>query len=304
MGPRRRRTTLTRNRAAERLVITFSWAAGLLLVSSVLLILGYLLLNGYRAITPALLFGEASPLGAILLRERVFDGLFPAVAGTMALVILSIVWAIPVGIATGIYLAEYAGAFSRKALNLLFDVLSGIPSIVVGLFGFSLTVFLHRHYSESIRPCILVSSLALSFLVLPYIIRTTQTSLEGIPRELRLTALALGATRLQNIVLVLLPRSFSGIMSGVILAIGRCAEDTAVIMLTGAVASTGLPRSLLSPYEALPFYIYYISSQYSDPDELSRGYGAAIILLIICALLFLLALCIRKGVSHAAFRRP
>ncbi len=289
---------------AERMVIVFSWAAGLLLVSSVLLIIGYLVWNGHESISLSLLFGEASPLGALLLRERVFDGLFPALAGTVVLVTLSIAWAIPVGIATGIYLAEYAGAFSRRALNLVFDILAGMPSIVVGLFGFSLTVFLHRHYSDAIKPCILVSSLALSFLVLPYIIRTTQTALEGIPREIRLTALALGATRLQNIVLVLLPRSFSGIMSGVILAIGRCAEDTAVIMLTGAVASAGLPRSLFSPYEALPFYIYYISSQYSDPDELSRGYGAAIILLGLCALLFLLALVIRKGVSHAAFRRP
>ncbi|ABL00440.1 phosphate ABC transporter permease PstA [Pelobacter propionicus] len=289
---------------AERMVIVFSWAAGLLLVSSVLLIIGYLVWNGHESITLSLLFGEASPLGALLLKERVFDGLFPALAGTVVLVTLSIAWAIPVGIATGIYLAEYAGVFSRTALNLVFDILSGMPSIVVGLFGFSLTVFLHRHYSDAIKPCILVSSLALSFLVLPYIIRTTQTALEGIPRETRLTALALGATRLQNIALVLLPRSFSGIMSGVILAIGRCAEDTAVIMLTGAVASAGLPRSLLSPYEALPFYIYYISSQYSDPDELSRGYGAAIILVLLCALLFLLALGIRKGVSHVAFRRP
>lgn len=295
---------MRRGRVGELLVIGFSWAAGLLLCSSVLLVLGYLVRNGSESLSLSLVFGEASPLGALLFRERVFDGLFPAIVGTLALVTLAIAWAVPLGLATGIYLAEYAGPFSRKSLNLLFDILSGIPSIVVGLFGFALTVFLHRHYSDSVRPCILVSSLALSFLVLPYLVRTTQGALEGIPRETRLTALALGATRLQNIALVLLPRSLSGIMSGVILAIGRCAEDTAVIMLTGAVASTGLPRSLLSSYEALPFYIYYISSQYTDPDELSRGYGAAIILLLLCALLFLLALGIRRGVSQAAFRRP
>ncbi len=294
---------MTRERAVELLVVVFSWTAGLLLISCVLLVLGYLVMNGYHTLDLSLLFGEASPLGALLLRERVFDGLFPAIAGTLALVCLSIVWAIPVGIGTGIYLAEYAGPVSRAAFNLVFDVLSGMPSIVVGLFGFSLTIFLHRHVCGSIRPSLLVSSLALSFLVLPYIIRTTQASLEGIPHEQRLTALALGATRLQNIALVLVPGSASGILSGVILAIGRCAEDTAVIMLTGAVASAGLPRSLLSPYEALPFSIYYISSQYADPDELARGYGAAIILLIICALLFLLALCVRKGVSLAAVRR-
>jgi phosphate transport system permease protein len=83
-------------------------------------------------------------------------------------------------------------------------------------------------------------------------------------------------------------------MSGIILAIGRCAEDTAVIMLTGAVASAGLPRSLFSQYEALPFFIYYISSQYADSEELMQGYGASIVLLFLCALLFVTAYGIRK----------
>jgi phosphate transport system permease protein len=119
-----------------------------------------------------------------------------------------------------------------------------------------------------------------------------------------MTALALGATRLQNVFLVLVPRSLSGIMSGIILAIGRCAEDTAVIMLTGAVASAGVPRSVFAQFEALPFYIYYISSQYSDPEELMRGYGASIILLLLCALLFAVAYGIRKGLSHFVFYRP
>jgi phosphate transport system permease protein len=141
-------------------------------------------------------------------------------------------------------------------------------------------------------------------LVLPYIIRTTQGALESIPLDIRLTALALGATKLQNIFLVMIPKSLSGIMSGIILAIGRCAEDTAVIMLTGAVASAGLPRSLFSQYEALPFYIYYISSQYADPEELMQGYGASIILLLLCAGLFLTAYGIRKGLNYFACYRP
>jgi phosphate transport system permease protein len=114
----------------------------------------------------------------------------------------------------------------------------------------------------------------------------------------------LGATKLQNIFLVMIPKSLSGIMSGIILAIGRCAEDTAVIMLTGAVASAGLPRSLFSQYEALPFYIYYISSQYADPEELMQGYGASIILLLLCACLFLTAYGIRKGLNYFACYRP
>jgi len=105
---------------------------------------------------------------------------------------------------------------------------------------------------------------------------------------------------LQNIIYVLIPKSLSGIISGVILAIGRCAEDTAVIMLTGVVASAGVPKSLLANYEALPFYIYYISSQYMNEEELSSGYGAAIVLLGICAVLFLFAFMIQKGLAYRA----
>jgi phosphate transport system permease protein len=277
----------------------------LILLAAVSLLIGYLIVYGYESINLGLIFGDTPPLKAILLKQRgVFDGLFPAVAGTLILVAMAIVWAIPVGIATGIYLSEYAGPRVKKVLDLFFDVLSGIPSIVVGLFGFSLAVFLHKHFSNNINPSLLISSLALSFLVLPYIIRTTQAALEGIPRDIRLTALALGATKLQNIFHVLIPKSLSGIMSGVILAIGRCAEDTAVIMLTGAVATAGIPRSVFSQYEALPFYIYYISSQYSNPDELMRGYGAAIILLVLCTILFSIAFCIRKGLTYFAFYRP
>jgi len=265
---------------------------------------GYLFIHGLEVLNLQLIFGQTPPWRALLLQERVFEGLFPALAGTFMLVILAICWAIPVGLATGVYLSEYAGPRVRRVLDALFDVLAGVPSIVVGLFGFALAVFLHRHFSQRIGPCLLISSLALSILVLPYIIRTTQASLEGLPKDIRLTAIALGATKLQNIILVLIPKSLSGVMSGIILAIGRCAEDTAVIMLTGVVASAGLPKSLLSQYEALPFYIYYISSQYTSPEELQQGYGAAIILLLLCALLLLAAYGIRKGLTHLVFYRP
>ena len=92
-------------------------------------------------------------------------------------------------------------------------------------------------------------------------------------------------------------------LSGIILAIGRCAEDTAVIMLTGVVATTGVPKSLLSNYEALPFYIYYISSQYANTHELLTGYGASVILLAICVSLFFLAFVIKKGFTYQTLYR-
>ena len=285
------------NRFFEHAIMLFSWLCGIVLLATIAGVLGYLLINGWQSLGLKLVFGTTAPLDALLFKRPVFDGLFPAVVGTFSLIILSICWAIPVGLAAGMYMAEYAGGKTKKVLDLFFDILAGLPSIVVGLFGFSLTILLNRHFSDSIYPCLLLSSIALAFLVLPYIIRTTQAALEGLPVSLRMTALAVGASKLQNIVHVLLPQSLPGIISGVILAIGRCAEDTAVIMLTGVVASTGVPRSLLSQYEALPFYIYYISSQYGDQEELATGYGAAILLLLICLILFSLAFALRKRIG-------
>jgi phosphate transport system permease protein len=278
----------------QPLVIVWAWSSAFTLFGAVTVIIGFLLSRGARTLNMALIFGNTAPLDALLLRKPVFNGLLPAIVGTLLLVVLAVGMAFPVGLATGIYLAEYARGKIKTVLSLLFDVLAGIPSIVIGLFGFSLAVFLHRHLCGRIYPCLLISALALAFLVLPYLIRSTQTALESLPVQIRIIAPALGATKLQNICHVLLPGTLQTIMSGVILAIGRCAEDTAVIMLTGAVATAGMPGSLLNSYEALPFYIYYISSQYADPEELLRGYGAAILLLLICLFLFGLSKLIQK----------
>ena len=282
------------NQTQEKLVIVWAWCSALVLLGAVGAVIGFLLFKGAATVNLDLIFGQASPLKALMLEQPVFEGLFPAMVGTLLLVVLAVILALPVGLATGIYLAEYSRGRMQSLLSLFFDILAGIPSIVIGLFGFSLAVFLHHHFNERIYPCLLISALSLAFLVLPYLIRSTQTALESLPYRTRIVAPALGATKFQNIHHVLLPRAMQAIVSGTILAIGRCAEDTAVIMLTGAVASAGLPGGLLQSYEALPFFIYYISSQYTDPEELLRGYGAAIILLTICLLLFCLSFIIQK----------
>jgi len=281
----------------EKAVTVWAWLSGAVLTASVAILVGYLLIKGTGTLSPALFFGETAPLDALLLRRQVFEGIFPATVGTLTLVGLSVGMAVPVGIAAGIYMAEFASLRIKSICDLVFDILAGIPSILVGLFGFSAAVFLHQRLSDRIAPCLLISALSLAFLVLPYLIRTTQTALENLPRHIRMTAPALGASKLQTVFFVLLPQSLSGIVSGIILAIGRCAEDTAVIMLTGVVATAGLPTSLLSGYEALPFFIYTVSAQYADQAELMRGYGAAIILLMICALLFALTALIRHRLS-------
>jgi phosphate transport system permease protein len=290
-------------RTRQLLIIAWAWCCALILLGAVLAVIAFLLAKGAAALDLQLIFGDTPVLDAILLRRPVFHGLFPAIIGTLLLVLLSVAVALPVGLATGVYMAEYTRGRTKSLLSLLFDVLAGIPSIVIGLFGFSLAIFLHHRLSRQLYPCLLISALALAFLVLPYLIRSTQTALESLPFHDRITAPALGATRLQNISHVLLPRALPSIASGIVLAIGRCAEDTAVIMLTGAVASAGVPKGLLQHYEALPFFIYYISSQYTDPAELSQGYGAAIILLALCLILFFLSKLLQKTVATRLHHR-
>jgi len=285
------------NRFVEYGISLFAWMAGIILVGAIGMLLSFLLLKGIPAMSLSLIFGETRALDALLLKKEVFGGLFPAIVGTLLLILTSIIWAVPVGVASGIYLGEYCNVRWKPFFNFLLDVLAGIPSILVGLFGLAVSIFLHKHLSEHIYPCFLISSLALACLVLPYIIRTTEQCLVNLPFSIKTTGLALGASKLQNIVFILIPYNLSSIMSGIILAIGRCAEDTAVIMLTGVVAMAGIPSSLLSQYEALPFYIFYISSDYNSQEELMRGFGASIILLTICVFLFTLSNILKRKVA-------
>jgi phosphate transport system permease protein len=290
-------------RVAEKAVVVVSWLMAALLFCSVTVFIGYLLVRGVPSLGVELIFGDVDPMAALTGQARVFDGLFPAIVGTLVLVVLSTALAVPVGVGAGIYLAEYAGSSMKQFLGLIFDILAGIPSIVVGLFGFSLAVFLNTHFFDRFGPCLLVSALSLAVLVLPYIVRATQRSLEELPSGLRRTALALGADKLQNIVYVLVPNALSGIGSGIILAVGRCAEDTAVILLTGVVATAGIPSSLLSRYEALPFYIYYVAGQYTSAEELAGGFGACLILLAICGALFMTAYILQKNLAYRTLYR-
>lgn len=256
----------------------------------------FLVSKGWQTLNLSLIFGNVPVIDAILLKKRVFNGLFPAVAGSFALVLVSVFISLPVGMGAAIYFSEYASKKIKKAAGISVDILASAPSIVIGLAGFSAAIVMHRHISESISPCLLLSSMSLAVLTLPYIIRSTQLALESVPESLRMAGLSLGASRFDNLVRVVLPDSVPGIMSGIVLAISRCAEDTAVIMLTGAVASAGVPDSLLRPFEAIPFYIFYTSSEYTSPQELATAYGAAIVLMIVCLSLFVFSYLLKRSI--------
>ncbi len=215
--------------------------------------------------------------------------IFPAVTGTLTVTVLSVGLATPIGVLIGIYIYEYTGGKIREFFIFIFKVLGGMPSIVVGIFGFLVILFFFKIIPLGLRPGLIVSAFSLALLVLPYIVHATILALHAVPLKERLSALSLGAQKYQNIFYVLLPRSVKPVFSGIILAIGRAVEDTAVIMLTGVAAMAGHPSSLFRPFEALPFFIYIRSSEYRHPDELSYVYIASVIIIVICSVLIIIS---------------
>lgn len=248
----------------------------------------FLCAKGAGTLGPGLFFGDVPALSAIFGQRAVWDGIWPACAGTACLVLLTMLIATLPGVGCGIYLAAFCPPRRGRIFRTVLDVLAGTPSIVMGLFGFSFVLFLRNVAGINANTSLLLSAACLALLVLPVLVTSTCQALEALPGELALTAAALGFTRRQAVFRILLPASFSGIQGGIILSLGRAAEDTAVIMLTGVVANAGMP-ALFGKFEALPFYVYYISAQYQDPGELSRGFGAAIVLLLLSTLLLTLA---------------
>lgn len=271
------------------------WLAVLLLLLAMGCMLGFLLIRGLPTINLSLFFGDVSPKEAIFGLRPVWDGIWPACVGTLYLVCLTVGLAMFPGIGCGIYLAEYAGQRQKRWLGCAIDILAGIPSIVMGLFGFTLILFLRYTFLPQANTCLLLAAVCLALLVLPSIILTTKEALAAIPDDLRLTCAALGFNRRQRLRCVLLPAAGRGILGGVLLAFGRAAEDTAVILLTGVVANAGLANGIFDKFQALPFTIYYTAAQYQTPEELQRGFGAALILLLLAGTLLLTAYTIERA---------
>lgn len=274
----------------------FAFCSVIFILIAICLLLGVLVYRGLPTINTSLFFGDMSPIDAVLGLKPVWDGIWPAFIGTMELIFLTVSIALLPGVGCGIFLAEYASITQRHSLQIVVDVLAGIPSIIMGLFGFSLIITLRHTIWPAANTSLLLASSCLALLVLPVIIATTYESLSSVPKELKITALALGFSREQCIWSIQIPSARKGIWSGILLAIGRSAEDTSVILLTGVVANTGFFAGLSSKFEALPFVIYYTAAQYQSQEELNRGFGAAIILLIIISSIWLLGRLLKTSV--------
>ena len=219
-------------------------------------------------------------------------GIWPAIVGTFYLMVGSALFAFPIGVMSGIYMNEYApkGKLVRF-IRVMTNNLSGIPSIVFGLFGMALFVN-YLGFGDSI----LAGSLTLGLLCVPIVIRTTEEALKAIPDTLREGSRALGATKLQTIWHVILPMAMPNVITGLILALGRVSGETAPILFTcAAYFLPQLPQSVLDQCMALPYHLYVISTSGTDMEaQLPIAYGTALVLILIVLLVNLLANALRK----------
>lgn len=221
-------------------------------------------------------------------------GIFPAIVGTFFLVVLMSLAGVPIGTVTAIYLNEYVGQQSKIGRTIRFAVntLSGIPSIVFGLFGLGFFIQFVGKGMDSVvnhgqlmwgQPNILWASLTMAFLTLPVVIVSVEEAIKNVPRELREASLALGATRLETIWKVVLPQSATGILTGGILAVSRGAGEVAPILFTGAAYFLpNLPKGFTSQFMELGYHIYIMSTQSPDVDATRPiQYATTLVLLLL-----------------------
>lgn len=215
-------------------------------------------------------------------------GIFPAILGTLYLTIGTICFALPLGISAAIYLTEYATQNRLiRIVRVSINNLAGVPSVVFGLFGLAIFVkFLHFGVS------ILSGSLTLGVLILPIIIQTSEEALSTVPKSFREASLALGATKWQTIQKIVLPNSFSGILTGSIISIGRATGETAPILFTAVTFYTmRLPNSIFSEVMALPYHIYALMTEGTHPEsQVPIAYGTALVLVFLVLGLNLIAI--------------
>lgn len=225
-------------------------------------------------------------------RNRMTEGgIFPAIVGTVYVTFITALLAIPVGISAAIYLTEYAkqGAMIRL-VRMAIRNLSGVPSIVYGLFGTALFVEAMKFgYS------LLASGLTLGLMTLPVVITASEEALKTVPKSYREGALALGATRWQTIRTNVLPSALPGMMTGAILGLSRAAGETAPILFTGAAFFLPfLPNSVFSQFMALPYHLYIMATQHHSIALVRPlSYGTALVLISLVLVMNLIAIVIR-----------
>jgi phosphate transport system permease protein len=219
-------------------------------------------------------------------------GIFPVIVGTILLTVFCMVAVIPIGITTAIFLAEYSkpGLLLNLVMMSIYT-LSGVPSVVFGLFGLAVFVVAFQFGMS-----LLAGALTLAIMVLPYIISTSEEAIKTVPYSFREASLACGATKWQTIRKVVLPTAMPGILTGAILGTAKVSGETAPIMFTAAAFFTpGVPRTLLEPVMALPYHIYVLATAGTHIEETRPiQYGTALTLIVLVLGMNLLGIILRS----------
>jgi phosphate transport system permease protein len=267
----------------QRLGFTFLAIVAILVVLPIILVVGVIVIQGLPAINVEFL--TTAPRDGMRA-----GGIWPAIVGTFWLTVGTAIFSVPFGVAIAIYLSEYArdNNFTRM-IRLAIINLSGIPSVVYGLFGLGLFVLALQFGSS-----ILAGALTLSIMTLPVIISTSEEALHSVPQSFRTVSVSLGGTKWQTIYKIVVPQALPGILTGIILGLERAAGETAPILFTAAAFFLPeLPTSIFDKTMALPYHLFVISTQVPGMP-IKIQFGTALVLLVFVLTMNLLAAVIRS----------
>ncbi len=280
------RARLLWRKSLNALMLTLTGVAAFSVVSVLFLILGYLVYNGGKSLNWAFFTQLPKPVG------ETGGGMANAIVGSLKLLLLAAAMGLPVGLMAGVYLAEFGGRTFSFLVRYTTDLLNGVPSIVMGIFAYSLVVVPMRHFST------LAGGVALGFMVIPITVRSTEEFLRSVPGTLREGAMALGASKWKTIATVVLPAARGGIVTGMLLALARVAGETAPLIFT-AFGNQYWSPGLNQPIASLPMMIYtYAIAPYEDWHR--QAWAAGLVLL---GIVLLANVGTRLAVSHGGASR-
>lgn len=276
----------------ERLVILGLGAAAFIAVAALFIVVGYVVINGIGVINWEFLL--ESPY------RFEYGGIFPQIIGSLCLVAVCLLFAVPFGLASAIYLAEYAPDNAiTKSVRFFVECLAGIPSIVIGLFGLTFLV-----YYLDFGICMLSGGLALGFMILPWTVRASEEAIKTVPKGHREASLALGVSKWRTIRSVVLKSAYPGIITGILLGLGKAIGETAVVLLTaGSGLEPFLPKSIFDPVGSLPVYIYMMGTQGHTAAAHSRTFGASLVLIAMFLMISVFALYLRNRYTKRMSKR-
>lgn len=270
-----------KRRPTSFIMFLITWAAAIITAAVVVILVAYILIKGIPNLKPSLFALEYNSENVSML---------PAIINTFTMTLLSLALAVPIGVFSAIYLAEYAkrGNPLVKVVRVTTETLAGIPSIVYGLFGYLIFV-IACHFGLSM----LSGALTLAIMILPTMMRTTEEALLSVPDSFREGSFGLGAGRLRTVFRVVLPSAVPGILSGIILSIGRIVGETAALIYTSGTVA-GIPQDLMHSGRTLSIHMYALLSEGLYMEE---AYATAVVLLVMVLLINMLSGLIAKRLS-------